>query len=157
MTTLQMPSGQVRRRCAAGLAGAVLAVGALAGCGPGSGAASAAAPTSADASLGKVTTGPDGVQQVTIQTQDDYVFTPNQFTVKPGKVALTVTNVGHELTHNFRFTPGGGPQAIGAQILLLPSGQRQTIDFTVTTPGAYRFECSFHVDLGQVGTMTVSG
>jgi plastocyanin len=136
--------------------GAVLAVGVLAGCGPGSGASSAS-PSSADASLGKVTTGPDGVQQVTLHTEDDYVFTPNQFTVKPGKVALTVVNVGHELTHNFRFSPGGGPEAIGAQILLLPSGQRQTIDFTVTTPGSYRFECSFHVDLGQVGTMTVSG
>jgi plastocyanin len=68
-----------------------------------------------------------------------------------------VTNVGRELTHNFRFTPGGGPQAIGAQILLLAGGQRQTIDFTVTTPGSYRYECSFHADLGQVGTMTVSG
>jgi plastocyanin len=137
--------------------GAVLAAGVLAGCGAGSGGASSASPSSADASLGKVTTGPDGVQQVTLQTQDDYVFTPGRFTVKPGKVALTVVNVGHELTHNFRFSPGGGPQAIGAQILLLPSGQRQTIDFTVTAPGSYRFECSFHVDLGQVGTMTVSG
>jgi plastocyanin len=145
------------RTAATRVVGAVLAAGVLAGCGAGSGGASSAAPSSADASLGKVTTGPDGVQQVTLQTQDDYVFTPNRFTVKPGKVALTVVNVGHELTHNFRFSPGGGPQAIGAQILLLPSGQRQTIDFTVTTPGSYRFECSFHVDLGQVGTMTVSG
>jgi plastocyanin len=145
------------RTAATRVVGAVLAAGVLAGCGAGSGGASSASPSSADASLGKVTTGPDGVQQVTLQTQDDYVFTPGQFTVKPGKVALTVVNVGHELTHNFRFSPGGGPQAIGAQILLLPSGQRQTIDFTVTTPGSYRFECSFHVDLGQVGTMTVSG
>jgi plastocyanin len=153
---MRMPSDRAARRCAAGVAGAVLAVGALAGCGPGSGAG-AAPSSSADASLGKVTTGADGVQRVTLHTQDDYVFTPNQFTVHPGKVALTVANVGHELTHNFRFTPGGGPQAIGAQILLLPSGQSQTIDFTVTTPGSYRFECSFHVDLGQVGTMTVSG
>jgi plastocyanin len=152
-----MPSDRAARRWAAGVAGAVLAVGALAGCGPGSGATSGAAPTSADTSLGKVTTGPDGVQQVTLQTQDDYVFTPNRFTVHPGPVRLTVANVGHELTHNFRFTPGGGPSPIGAQILLLASGQRQTIDFTVTAPGSYRYECSFHVDLGQVGTMTVGG
>jgi plastocyanin len=136
--------------------GTVLVAAALAGCGAGSGGASAA-PSTADGSLGKVTTGPDGVQSVTIQTGDDYVFTPDRFTVHPGPVRLTVTNVGRELTHNFRFTPGGGPQTIGAQILLLTSGQRQTIDFTVTTPGSYRFECSFHVDLGQVGTMTVSG
>ena len=147
------------RTAATRLVGAVLAVGragrrCAAGCGGVPPRPPRAAPPP---SLGKVTTGADGVQQVTIQTEDDYVFTPNRFTVKPGKVALTVVNVGHELTHNFRFSPGGGPQAIGAQILLLPSGQRQTIDFTVTTPGSYRYECSFHVDLGQVGTMTVSG
>jgi plastocyanin len=148
---------RARRRCAAGVVGAALVAGALAGCGPSSAGGGAAATPSADASLGKVTTGPDGVQQVTIQTQDNYVFTPDHFTVHPGQVRLTVTNVSHELTHNFRFTPGGGPQAIGAQVLLLASGQRQTIGFTVTTPGSYRYECSFHVDLGQVGTMTVSG
>jgi plastocyanin len=32
-----------------------------------------------------------------------------------------------------------------------------TIEFTVQAPGDYPFECSFHVQLGQVGTMTVSG
>jgi plastocyanin len=136
--------------------GTVLVAAALAGCGGASGGA-APAPTSAASDLGKVTTGPGGVQQVTLQTQDDYRFTPARFTVRPGKVELTVTNVGRELTHNFRFTPGGGPQPIGAQILLLPSGSRKTIDFTVQQPGAYRFECSFHADLGQVGTMTVGG
>ena len=73
--------------------GAVLGVGALTGCGAGSGAA-AAASSSVDPSLGKVTTGADGVQQVTIQTGDDYVFTPNHVAVHPGEVKLTVTNVG---------------------------------------------------------------
>jgi plastocyanin len=143
-------------RGTAAAVGTVLVAAALAGCGGGSGGA-APAPTTAASDLGKVTTGPDGVQQVTLQTEDDYTFTPNRFTVRPGKVELTVTNVGRELTHNFRFTPGGGPQPIGAQILLLPSGSRKTIDFTVQQAGAYRFECSFHADLGQVGTMTVSG
>jgi plastocyanin len=85
------------------------------------------------------------------------VFTPSRFTVKPGTVRLTVANTGRELTHNFRFTPGGGPAAIDAEIPLLPSGQRQTVTFTVTTPGDYRYECSFHTQLGQVGTMTVGG
>jgi plastocyanin len=33
----------------------------------------------------------------------------------------------------------------------------KTIDFTVTTPGDYPFECSFHATLGQVGSMTVTG
>jgi hypothetical protein len=32
-----------------------------------------------------------------------------------------------------------------------------TIEFEVTAPGDYPFECSFHLQLKQVGTMTVRG
>ena len=127
----------------------------LAGCG-GQAGGSAAAPTSA-AGVGTVTTGPGGVQEITLQTQDDYVFTPDHFTVAPGEVRLTVINIGKETTHNFRFTPDAGPAPIEKDIPLLATGDKKTIDFTVATPGDYPFECSFHVQLGQVGTMTVSG
>jgi plastocyanin len=130
---------------------------ALAGCGSAAGSAPTAAPTTSVEGLGTVTTAPDGVQEVTLQTQDDYVFTPDRFTVAPGKVRLTVRNVAKQMTHSFRFSAGGGPAALGAQIPILAPGQEQTIDFTVQTPGDYRFECSFHVQLGQVGTMTVRG
>ena len=139
----------------------IVAVGGLTGCGflsaGSSGPPAGPAPTSTAPDLGTVRTAPDGVQQVTLQTQDEYRFTPDRFTVAPGKVRLTVTNVGKELTHNFRFTPGKGPAAITADIPLLAPGQKETIEFTVTTPGDYGFECSFHVQLGQVGTMTVRG
>ena len=128
----------------------------LAGCGGGGTAGQEAAPSSGPA-LGTVTTAPDGVQEVTLQTQDDYVFTPSTFTVAPGPVRLTVVNAAEQMTHNFRFTPGKGPQAISAEIPLLAPGQKETIEFTVTTPGEYGFECSFHTQLGQFGTMTVSG
>jgi len=131
------------------------AVALLAGCGGGSGG-SAASP-SAGPGVGVVTRAADGVQEVTLQTQDDYVFTPDAFTVSPGTVRLTVTNVAKQLTHNFRFSPGGAPAAIVEQIPILAPGQSQTITFTVQQPGDYPFECSFHVQLGQVGTMTVSG
>jgi plastocyanin len=150
-----LPAGRARR-IGALVVGVVLAGGVLAGCG-GSSGASATASSSANPDLGKVTTDADGVQEITLQTQDDYVFTPDHFTVAPGKVRLTVTNVAKQLTHNFRFTPGGGPVAIAEQIPLLAPGQSQTITFTVQQPGDYRFECSFHTQLGQVGTMTVSG
>jgi plastocyanin len=149
------------RRSGALVAGLVLAVGVLAGCGAGSAAPPAAPPaaasSSASAEPGQVTTDAAGVQEVTLRTQDDYVFTPATFTVGPGKVRLTVTNVAKQLTHNFRFTPGGGPEPITADIPLLAPGDGQTIEFTVTKPGQYRFECSFHTQLGQVGTMTVVG
>ena len=107
--------------------------------------------------VGEVTTGADGVQEITLQTQDDYLFLPDSFTVEPGAVRLTVTNVGEEMVHNFRFTPCEGPEDIEAQVDLLSAGQEVTIEFDVTEPGEYPFECTFHVQLDQVGTMTVAG
>ena len=127
----------------------------LAGCG---GEPSAApAPTTARPDVGTVTTAADGVQEITLQTQDDYVFTPDTFTVAPGTVRLTVVNVAKDMTHNFRFTPDAGPTAIGEEIDLLAAGQEATIDLEVSAPGEYPFECTFHLQLDQVGTMTVSG
>jgi plastocyanin len=137
--------------------GMALGAAVLSGCAPTTPSGAATASPEPAAELGKVTTGPGGVQEVTLQTQDDYRFTPDHFTVHAGKVRLTVTDVGRELSHNFLFTPGTGPAAIGAQIPLITAGQKKTIDFAVTAPGDYPFECSFHADLGQVGTMTVTG
>ena len=128
----------------------------LAGCGGGEAGAPAAS-SSAGADLGTVTTAPDGVQEITLQTQDDYVFTPATFTVAPGPVRLTVVNVADQLTHNFRFTPDAGPEPIAPEIPLLAPGESRTIEFTVAVPGEHPFECSFHTQLGQVGTMTEQG
>ncbi len=105
--------------------------------------------------VGTVTTAADGVQEITLQTQDDYVFTPDAFTVEPGTVRLTVVNAAKDMTHNFRFTPDAGPAPITEEIDLLTAGQEVTIEFEVTEPGDYPFECSFHIQLNQVGTMTV--
>jgi plastocyanin len=152
-------SGRLRhgvvRRGSGLLLGLLLLAGVLAGCGGDSGG-SAAAPTTAEG-VGKVTTGADGVQEITLQTQDDYVFTPDHFTVDPGRVRLTVVNVGDQMPHNFKFTTGAGPETIDAGISKLDPGEEETIDFTVQAPGDHPFECGFHVQVGQVGTMTVRG
>jgi plastocyanin len=138
------------------LTGVLLLVGLLAGCGNSEPTLPEATRTP-DASAGAVRTADDGVQEITLTTGDDYVFTPAEFTVAPGRVRVTVDNVADQLTHNFVFTPDAGPAAIAEQIPVLGPGDSQTIEFTVTVPGDYPFECSFHVALGQVGTMTVSG
>jgi plastocyanin len=151
----ERPARGVVRRIGALVVGVALAAGVLAGCGGSGGGPAAATPSTAG--LGTVTTTADGVQEVTLQTQDDYVFTPDHFTVRPGKVRLTVRNVATQLTHNFRFTPGKGPEPITAEIPLLTPGESKTIEFTVTAPGDHEFDCSFHTQLGQIGTMTVSG
>ena len=136
----------------------LLLCGVLAGCGgSGSGSGGSAAASTTVAGVGEVTTAPDGVQEITLQTQDDYVFTPDHFTVDPGRVRLTVVNVADQMTHNFKFTTDAGPEPIDAGISLLAPGQEETIEFTVEVPGDHPFECSFHVQLNQVGTMTVRG
>jgi plastocyanin len=127
----------------------------LAGCGGDEPAPRAAAPT-ADG-VGEVTTGPDGVQEITVQTQDDYAFVPDRFTVDAGQVRLTVVNVAEEMTHNLEFDEGQGPEPIDEGISLLAPGEEKTIEFTVTAPGDHAFTCTFHTQLGQVGTMTVRG
>ncbi len=143
------------RRLPAALVGVVLSTGVLAGCGSDDGGM-AAQPT-ADASLGTVTVAEDGVQEVTIQTPDDYVFLPEAFTVAPGRVRLTVESTATQATHNFRFTPGAGAEEIPEEIPLLAAGETRTIEFEVTAPGDHPYECSFHTQLGQTGVMTVRG
>ena len=148
-------NGRGRRRVAALCAAAVVTAGALAGCGgdgPGGGDGSPSAPSD----VGTVTVAEDGVQEITLQTQDDYVFTPSSFTVAPGKVRLTVVNAAEQMTHNLKFDEGEGPEPIGAGIDFLAPGQEATIDFEVAVPGDHPFTCTFHTQLGQVGTMTVS-
>ena len=134
------------------LAAAVL----VAGCG-GDDGGNSAGPSASDPAVGTVTTAPDGVQEVTIETPDDYVFLPDGFTVAPGRVRLTVHNTADQMVHNFRFTPGTGPAPIDAEIDLLQPGESDTIEFEVSAVGDYGFDCSFHLQLGQVGTMTVAG
>ena len=151
-------SGTWTRRLPAAVTGALLAAGVLAGCGSDGGSGGGtAAPSSSDPSLRTVAVAADGVQEVTIQTPDDYVFLPDTFTVAPGRVRLTVQSTASQATHNFRFTPGAGVEEISEEIPLLAAGQTETIEFEVTLPGEHPFECSFHTQLGQVGVMTVRG
>ncbi|WP_236830708.1 plastocyanin/azurin family copper-binding protein [Blastococcus sp. KM273128] len=142
-----------RSRLAALAAALVL----LTGCGGGGGAAQEAPEAPVPEGLGEVTIAEDGVQEVTVQTQDDYEFTPATFTVAPGPVRLTVVNVAEEMPHNLEFTDAELPEPIDAGISMLAAGEEKTIEFEVSTPGEYPFACTFHLQLGQVGSMTVSG
>lgn len=145
------PGAGPRPWAAAGAAAVLL----LAGCGGDDPPADEASGSSTEG-LGTVTVAEDGVQEVTLQTQDDYVFTPDRFTVAPGSVRLTLVNVADEMTHNLQFDEGQGPEPISAGIDFLAPGQEMTIDFEVSAPGDHPFVCTFHAQLDQVGTMTVS-
>lgn len=146
------PAGISRRAfLLAGLAGA----GALTLAACGAEAESPLRPAPPD-DAGSVSLAPDGTQEITILVQDDYEFRPARFTVTPGRVRLTLTSQAEQLTHNIRFTPGAGPAEIAEEIPIVAPGDSQTIEFAVDHPGDYRYECSFHVALGQIGTMTVT-
>ena len=105
---------------------------------------------------GTVSIAPDGTQEVTVLVRDDYDFYPAAFTVTTGRVRLSLISEAKELTHNFRFTPGVGPAEIAEEIPILAPGESDTMEFPVDQLGDYQFECSFHVALGQIGTMTVA-
>ena len=98
----------------------------------------------------------DGAQEVTLVVSDDFVFAPERFSVVPGRVRLRVESRATQMTHNFRFSPGGGPVDIAASIPILAPGDSGTVEFDVDQPGDYQYECSFHVAVGQIGTMTVT-
>lgn len=104
---------------------------------------------------GGVSIAPDGVQEVSVLVRDDYEFYPAAFTVQPGRVRLSLISEAKDMTHNFRFTPGAGPVEIAEAVPIVAPGQRDSVEFAVTELGDYRYECSFHVALGQIGTMTV--
>ena len=97
----------------------------------------------------------DGVQELTLQVSDNYLFTPTTVTIAPGQVRLTVHSVADDLTHAFRFTDGANPQEITEEIPLVSPGRSETVEFAVSEPGDYQFECSFHVGMGHIGVMTV--
>ena len=105
---------------------------------------------------GTVSIAPDGTQEVAVLVRDDYDFYPAAFTVTAGRVRLSLISEAKELTHNFRFTPGVGPAEIAEEIPILAPGESDTMEFPVDQLGDYQFECSFHVALGQIGTMTVT-
>jgi len=129
------------------LAAAVLAAWVITGCGADNPPSAADAPQSGDVT---VTAGPDGVQAVTLVTQDNFRYIPARFTVVPGPVRLTLENPSGTV-HNLRFEEGGPEE----EIPVVRSEESETIEFTVSTPGEYEFICTFHEQLGQRGTMVV--
>lgn len=104
---------------------------------------------------GEVIMGPDGVQSITLMSSDDYRFVPDEFTVVPGQVRVTLDNVAVQLTHSLAFPPGRSPSDIAASIPVVAPSESETLEFAISTPGEYAFICSFHESLGHTGVMSV--
>jgi plastocyanin len=92
----------------------------------------------------------DGVQQVTLTTDQQYRFSPSTITVHPGKVRITLTHLGTGAPHDWSLD--GFP---ADYVPLVTPGQTRSVDFTAPAPGKYTFVCTIHVAQGQTGTLIV--
>lgn len=89
---------------------------------------------------------------VEIATDDRYSQT--HFTVKAGQaVALTLTNNGQAI-HNWHLLNAKDQNRKDILTPLLNPGQSATINFTLTTPGVYHFQCDVQ-PTEMTGTLTV--
>jgi plastocyanin len=87
-----------------------------------------------------------GTSVMTIQ-QNNYFFDPATFTVNSGDT-ITIKNGNANTPHN--FTIKGTSIDVTNDAL---ASQDLTIDLK---PGTYEFFCTFHVQLGMKGTLTVT-
>jgi plastocyanin len=124
----------VRNSVAAGLACLLLA---LAGCGGSGGPASGQ---------------PPGSTKVTLS---DYKFTPNNITVKPGKVTFFLVNTG-TVSHDM-VVSGSDGKSVGHSELLQP-GNSTVLTIDDLPSGSYTIVCDQpgHEELGMKGTITAS-
>lgn len=118
----------------------------------GAGGGTTGTPTSADGPEVQATTGPDGVQRITIQATDTLHFQPAAVRAHTGTLEITVHDAG-VTPHTFTFPvppPGIAP---GAGIDNLNGGQTRTFRLTITTPGRYAFQCAYHATNGMRGVL----
>jgi plastocyanin len=92
----------------------------------------------------------NGVQQITIDTGDDYRFHPSTITVHPGKVEVILHHTGTGAPHDFQVT-----NFPGDFVPLTAGGQTSMATFVAPAPGRYQFVCTIHLAQGQTGTMIV--
>lgn len=95
------------------------------------------------------TRGADGVQTVTIDADDQFRFTPATVHATVGRIRITLRTVGGT-PHNLTF------QTLGAAIPTTAKNESKSIDLQVSKPGTYRFVCTIHESLNQVGDLVVT-
>jgi plastocyanin len=95
--------------------------------------------------------GPDGLQAVDINVGDDYRFSPSVVNVQVGRIRLSLHHVGHGAPHTLF---GSGVR--GMRVGLIRPGETQSVQFTASQPGRYRFVCTIHEAQGQTGTLVVA-
>ena len=94
---------------------------------------------------------------------DEYRLLPQDVRVSPGRLRIVATNVGR-LTHNVKIlredrdNTEAPAREVGGTRSTQP-GESASVTFASLPPGRYRLACTIanHDDLGQYGTLIVSG
>ncbi|MGI8730720.1 MAG: hypothetical protein ACR2LK_12170 [Solirubrobacteraceae bacterium] len=97
-------------------------------------------------------------------TVDEYRINPQNSSVRPGRIKITVLNTGR-LTHNIVIqTPATEPrdrpmQVPGGRVKSMKPGEEAEPIKVTLAPGTYRIACTIanHDDLGQFGELVVEG
>jgi plastocyanin len=97
------------------------------------------------------TAGPDGVQQVTIDTTDGFRFAPDTIHAHIGKLRIVLTDSGN-YPHNISFA---SLHATSATVSGNAGRKQATFTITLTRAGTYSFVCTFHSSAGMKGRVTV--
>lgn len=95
--------------------------------------------------------GADGVQQVTVDAGDDNRFSPAIIDATVGRIRLTLKHTGTGAPHTLY-----GAAVPGMRVPLVRAGETQSIQFTASQAGRYRFICTIHEAQGQTGTLVVA-
>ena len=139
---------------------------AIAGCGGSDDAPRTTAETTPAATTAAVATTAPTAAAPALQTLQvkagerpgEYYFEPRDLTVKPGRISVTLENVGPRWPHTFyvRNLSGDGDLVRSEEAQV---GETGTIEFAVSQAGTYEIYCSVrgHLDRGQKGTLAVQG
>jgi len=92
--------------------------------------------------------GADGVQTVTIDTDDGLRFRPSVIQMRPGKLVIRLHD-GGSTPHNLLFV------ADNRGIRNVDGGSTREATFTISSPGTYEFVCTYHERLGMKGSLVV--
>lgn len=92
----------------------------------------------------------NGSQQLTIEVDDLFRFTPSTIVVHAGRVTITLVHNGSGAPHDLQVV--GFPTD---NVPLTVHGQSTTSTFVAPSPGSYRFICTIHERQGQTGTLVV--
>jgi len=99
----------------------------------------------------------DSTNQVLSISTGDYYFKPNEISLKPGPVTVTIANEGPR-RHTFYIRNLEDTEDMVKSDDRLVAGESETLTFTLPGTGRFKIYCAIpgHADRGEIGWLIVS-